>query len=312
MVSRLLAFCFCLFALPLAACAPVQAPLGMETTAPYIAGDVFVTHDGLRLPVQTWAAVNPRAVIVALHGMSDYSHAFARPAPWWAARGLTVYAYDQRGFGRSPNLGLWPGGDALRRDLADFVDAVRAKYPGLPVFALGESMGGAVVLSSLSQGPAPHVDGVILVAPAVWSRADMPWLYRASLWLAAHVAPGTTFTGKGVKIWPSDNIAMLRENFHDPLFQKKTRADAIWGLVNLMDEARAAPGKLNNPPPILLLYGAHDLVIPNAPTEAVIKALGAKVDARKFPYGYHMLLRDLRGIDAWQAVVEWTEKVKRK
>src|ERR1051326_3564971 len=128
-------------------CAPVLAPLGLEKAAPAIEAEAFVTRDGLRLPLRHWDAEHPRAVIVALHGMSDYSEAFDPPGPWWAAHGIETYAYDQRGFGRTPNVGVWAGADVMRQDLDDFVDAARAKYPGVPVYALGESMGGSVVLT---------------------------------------------------------------------------------------------------------------------------------------------------------------------
>ena len=43
---------------------------------PSIAGDVFVTRDGLHLPLRRWDAKYPNAIIIALHGMSDYSDAF--------------------------------------------------------------------------------------------------------------------------------------------------------------------------------------------------------------------------------------------
>ena len=110
-------------------------------------------------------------------------------------------------------------------------------------------MGGAVVLSALASPQPPAVDGAILVAPAVWSRADMPALYRVALFMVAHITPGIILTnnaaGRVVKIVPSDNIPMLIALGKDPLFQKKTRADTLYGLVNLMDEARTAPSHLN-------------------------------------------------------------------
>ena len=277
----------------------------MENTSPAIVQDYFLTRDGLHLPLRHWDAPAPIAIIVALHGMSDYSNAFDMPASYWAANGITTYAYDQRGFGQSPNPGLWAGDDALRGDLTDFVAAVRAKFPNIPVYALGESMGGAVVLSSLASSRPPRVDGAILVAPAVWSREDMPWSYRAALWTTSHVAPWMTFTGKGLKIWPSDNIEMLRKLSRDPLFQHKTRADAIYGLVNLMDEARKAPAKLSQPPPILFLYGANDQIIPKEPTEAVIAALGKRATVHRYVHGYHMLLRDLDAKEVWSDTLNW-------
>ena len=296
----------------LAACAPVTAPPGPENTAPAVASDYFTTRDGLRLPLRHWDAGKPRAVVVALHGMSDYSNAFDMPASWWAEQGITTYAYDQRGFGKAPNTGLWPGGEALRQDLTDCVEAVRARHPGLPIFALGESMGGAVVLSALAGPDPPRVDGVIVVAPAVWSREDMPVPYRVALWLTAHTFPWMHVSGKGLKIWPSDNIEMLRKLSRDPLFQKETRADAVWGLVNLMDAGRKAPQRLDarniSTPPMLLLYGAKDQIIPREPTEAVAKELGSRAEVHVYPNGYHMLLRDLDGPGIWKDVAEWIDK----
>jgi len=293
-------------ALALFACAPVIAPQGIENDMPSIDADAFLTRDGLRLPLRHWDADHPRAIVVALHGMSDYSNAFDMPAPWWAGRGITTYAYDQRGFGKAPRPGIWPGSEALRRDLSDCVDAVRARHAGLPVYVLGESMGGAVVLSSLAGANPPHVDGIILVAPAVWSREDMPVTYRAAMWLTAHTVPWLKLSGRGLKIWPSDNIEMLRKISRDPLFQKKTRVDAVWGLADLMDSARKAPAHLGTVgPPILFLYGAKDQIIPRVPTEATAKELGSRAEVHEYANGYHMLLRDLDGPNIWKDVVDW-------
>lgn len=250
--------------------------------------------------------MHPSAVIVALHGMGDYSNFIALPAAAWATQGIATIAYDQRGFGASDHPGLWAGSGAMRADFEDAVAAARARYPGVPLYALGESMGGAVVLSELAAPHPPALDGMILVAPAVWSRSDMPLSYRVVLWLTAHTLPGLTVSGRGVvHIWPSDNIAMLRAYSRDPLVQKVTRADAVWGLATLMDEARHAPEHLGAAPPILLVYGSRDQVIPAAPTEAVAAALGSRADVHRYDGGYHMLLRDLDGPAVWDDVLNW-------
>jgi acylglycerol lipase len=283
----------------------VLVPQGPQSATPALIQDFFLTRDGEKLPLRVWAADRPRAVIVALHGMSDYSNAFAMPAEWWAKNRITTLAYDQRGFGRSSHPGLWVGGDALRRDLDDAVEAARHRYRGVPVFALGESMGGAVVLSALASDAPPNVDGVVLVAPAVWSRADMPFSYRAALWMSAHTLPWLHVSGSGLKIWPSDNVAMMRALARDPLFQHETRADAVYGLVNLMDEARIASKQVKAAPPILFLYGKNDQVIPSGPTQDVVAALGQRADVRIYEHGYHMLLRDLDAQTVWQDTAAW-------
>jgi acylglycerol lipase len=299
------------FSLALGACATIEAPMGDAPTTPKLVSDVFIARDGIKLPMRHWDAEGaPRAVILALHGMSDYSNSFDGPAKQWAALGIITLAFDQRGFGSGPNPGLWAGGDIMRADLSDFVAAAQARYPGVPIFALGESMGGAVLLSALATEGVPRLAGAILVAPAVWARRDMPLSYRVALFLAAHLAPGLILSNNAashvVTIVPSDNVAMLRALGRDPLFQKETRADAVFGLVNLMDEARAAPQELPpDPPPILLLTGRKDQIIPQDATAGAIVDLGGRADVRRYDQGYHMLLRDLEGPAVNKDVADW-------
>src|SRR5690606_15393076 len=89
----------------LAACAPVPTPHGADAVPAAVTTDAFVTPDGLRLPLRRWTAEEPKAILIALHGMSDYSRAFTMPGPWLAERGITVLAYDQRSFGAGPKRG---------------------------------------------------------------------------------------------------------------------------------------------------------------------------------------------------------------
>jgi acylglycerol lipase len=295
-----------------AACAPRIAAEGPVVRMPAIehgdgtgvAADRYVTRDGLRLGLMHWDAKEPFAVIVALHGMSDYSNAFALPAPWWAEHGISTYAYDQRSFGRSPEPGIWPGNATLRRDLSDFVETVKTRHPGLPVYVLGESMGGAVAMTAFASDAPPKADGLILVAPAVWSRRTMPLSYRLALWATSHTFRWWAVSGSGLKIMPSDNIPMLIAIGRDPLFQKRARADAINGLVSLMDEAYQSPARLNKVP-LMVLYGGNDQIIPKVPTDQVVGRLGSNATVKRYPQGYHMILRDLDGGTRWADVALW-------
>jgi alpha-beta hydrolase superfamily lysophospholipase len=196
----------------------------------------------------------------------------------------------------------------MRNDLDDCVAAVRTKYPGVPVYALGESMGASVVLISLASARPPRVNGAILVSPAVWSRQDMPLLYRAVLWAVAHTVPGLHISGEGLHILATDNFPVLRKLARDPLYEHSPRVDQVYGLVNLMSEARDAPSHLNTNTPILFLYGGNDQVIPPAPTKAVAKALGRRATVIWYPKGYHMLLRDLDGPARWADILDWIRK----
>lgn len=296
----------------LAACAPRLAPPGPGPSEPGLSGDRFETADGLTLPLRAWrppAGVRLRAVVLALHGFNDYSYAFEEAGRYWARWGVATYAYDQRGFGAAPHAGLWPGRDALAADLATAAGLLRRRHPEVPLYLLGESMGGAVVLDAMTRPDPPPAAGAILVAPAVWGRDTMPLGHRVALWLGAHLLPGHRVSGRGLGIQASDNIAMLRALGRDPLFIKETRIDALHGLVDLMDAGLAAAPRFAAP--ALLLYGEKDEVVPPAPTLRLWHALPDEARQRQrlalYPEGWHMLLRDLGAETVWRDVLAWIE-----
>lgn len=285
-------------------CVPPDLPVGAPRLGPSkLAPDGYFTAGGARLATRIWAPPHPRAVIVGLHGMNDYSKTFDMIGPWLYNRGIALYAYDQRGFGRNAHAGLWPGGDQLVADADDFIALVRARYPRTPLYVMGVSMGAAVALAyDAEQRPAP-IDGMILVSPAVWGWSTLNPLYKLTLRLTAELAPSKTFTGESLNIWPSDNIMMLRSNYHDPYMLKATRADSIYGLVTLMDRAFKDADRASGP--ILVLYGDRDQIIPKRPVEELVAKLDGKAETIRYPNGYHMLLRDLQAEIVWRDIAAW-------
>lgn len=278
-----------------------DAPSAVVT--PVIDNDALVAVDGVQLAVTKWEADTPRAVLIALHGMNDYAETFALPAPWWAEEaGITTYAIDQRGFGRSPNVGRWVGAETLAADLRAAVTAARRAHPDLPIFILGHSMGGAVVMKAESDAPL-EADGLILVAPGVWGGNALPFPYRLTLNLAASLSPGKTLTGERASRQPSDNIEILRQMYADPLVIKETRLDSVLGVVRLMGEAYGEADQVGGD--ILLLIGEKDEVIPVKTMLRVGERLCGEVDIRRYPDGWHLLLRDLQGPVVWRDIAEW-------
>jgi alpha-beta hydrolase superfamily lysophospholipase len=280
--------------------APRVSQAAREPGTPHLGLSEFVTANGLHLPVRRWTPAHaPRAVVVALHGFNDYSNAFAAvpgapgTGPYLAAHGFAVIAYDQRGFGQSPGTGRWAGGAALVTDFNAVVAGVKAENPQVPVFGLGESMGGAILMAAMAGPDPPQLAGLVLVAPAVWARSTMPRAYRAALWLGAGVAPGLRVASSSAGRQATDNLALLEANTRDPLFIKKTRLDTVSGLVDLMDAALAAvPGIAG---PVLYLYGEKDQIIPQRASAKAMTGFtpaGPSVRLALYPNGWHMLLRD--------------------
>jgi alpha-beta hydrolase superfamily lysophospholipase len=296
-------------------CAPHFLPAGEAVGPPrFVAeddgADAFLTADGARLPLRIWGPEGAaRSVVLALHGFNDYSNAFEAPALYWASRGIFTYAYDQRGFGEGPHPGLWSDSDTLACDLAAALTLLRERHPGIPLYVLGSSMGGAVVLAATaSRCPltgSARPDGAILVAPAVWGRQTQNIFLRASLWLTVHTVPWLRVTGRGLRRTPSDNKEMLRALSKDPKVIKRTRIDTIKGVVDLMTLAFDAAPEL--PVPALLLYGEKDEIIPPEPVREMLDSLAGHAGLTYASYrdGYHMLLRGLDAEVVWKDVAAW-------
>ena len=317
----LLGVWLCVSILGFAGCTPRVQDFVSQAVTPSIANGAVVVSDGTRLPLRTWKSEGPEThVIIALHGFNDYSNAFTLPAAWWSSHGVPTYAYDQRGFGSASDPGIWPGIQNLVQDLYDVIEAVRVRHPDASVVLAGSSMGGAVVLAAYGSPPIPNVrdqapstlirartppsvQGAILSAPAVWGRATMNPVYRAVLWLMAHIAPAAHVSGRNLNITPSDNIEMLRALSKDPLVIKNTRTDSIYGLVNLMDAALDSARRLSIQ--ALVLYGDKDEIIPRGATRLMVERLEPRHRFVLYPDGYHMLFRDLQAETVWRDTLAW-------
>lgn len=284
----------------------VPASIGRAVDVVPVMKGFVRASDGYRLPLRLWRPEGPtRAILIGLHGFNDYSNSYAAPGAWFAAQGIAVYAYDQRGFGETRDAGYWAGTPTLVADLEAVVTAVRAANPGVPITIVGESMGAAVALVAMASETPPAVDGVVLSAPAVWGWSTLPPVPRATLWAAAQAMPWNLLTPpRGLRIQASDNVAMLRALGRDPLVIKRTRIDAVYGLTDLMETAWREAEKVRVP--TLLLYGARDELIPPTPVARVGKSLAPVARQAVYPSGWHMLLRDKEAQIVWRDVAAWT------
>lgn len=244
----------------------------------------------------------PEATILALHGFGDHGRStFARAAEAWAAAGIETLAYDQRGFGRNPSRGRWPGAEALVADLVAAARAVRAAAPCRPLAVVGHSMGGGVALAA---GPTLErerlADGLVLAAPAIWGGAALNPLHRAAAWVSAAVAPDRRISGRGlVRIQASDNVEALRALARDPLYLSPPSPRELMGLVRIVDRAAAAP---ETRLPALMLLGEKDEILPAERVEAVFARLGDPGRVVRYEEGWHLLFRDLQAPRVWADV----------
>jgi alpha-beta hydrolase superfamily lysophospholipase len=262
------------------------------------AGERFISFDGAALGLTAWLppeGAEPSAVIIGLHGMNDYANTFYLMGPWFAERGVPLYAYDARGFGRSPQRGEWGGEHLMTEDLRTAVLVARRDYPNAKIVVVGDSMGAAEAMATFGAEAAPQIDRLVLVAPAVWGWSTMPDQYALTLWLSAHIFPWTAVEpprGLQRAHVASDNRAALIQAGRAPYMIWNTRIDALYGLVNLMEAASERSANLHGD--VLFLYGAHDQIIPRASAIAAAQRLPSSARTALYENGWHWLLRDLQ------------------
>ena len=178
----------------------------------------------------------------------------------------------------------------------------RAAHPRAVIAVVGESMGGAVAIAAFASARPPAADRLVLVSPAVWGWSEQPPLNAAALWIAAHIQPARALVTPewlARRYHPSDDIAMLRRLGRDRNMIFRTRADAIYGLMNIMQAGQDRIGQVRAP--LLYLSGQHDEIIPQPAAFHAAAKLKRGDRTAWYPAGYHMLTRDL------QAQVVWTD-----
>lgn len=125
------------------------------------------------------APADPVAVVLVVHGLSDYFF-HTHLAEFLAARGIATYGVDLRKCGRSRREGLTPHftTDLERYDdeLDQSLAVIASEHPGLPVVVAAHSTGGLVVPLWLARrrdgGRLDPVVGLILNSP--WFQLDVP------------------------------------------------------------------------------------------------------------------------------------------
>ena len=290
----------------LGACAPLTqklelGPLGFR--GPRFEGEDFVSFDGARLGLKTWLPQGrePDWVIVGLHGMNDYSNAFHLAGEWWVGQGIATYAFDVRGFGRSPERGVWAPVDLVIDDVRTCVDLVRERHPGARIALAGVSMGGGLAITAMTGANPPVVDRLMLFAPAVWGWSEQPLPNRLSLWITSHVAGDWVVKPPEWlvrHVMPSDNLDELRRMGRDPNMIWGARSDTIYGLVGLMEKAWRSTGQIAVPTGYF--YGANDHIIPKEPTVEASGRLKASDRTAYYANGWHLLLVDRQAPVVWR------------
>ena len=106
--------------------------------------------EGHQFYTRTYTATGTaRAAVVFIHGFAEHVGRHEHAHRYWQAKDITVFTFDQRGFGRTALDAEHKSKDAAygkesfeeqMRDIEFWIRHVKKQYPELPLFLAGQSM----------------------------------------------------------------------------------------------------------------------------------------------------------------------------
>jgi len=262
---------------------------------------------GLRLHRRWWRPSAPRAALLLVHGYGEHCSRYDHVGHWFAARGYSVHAYDQRGHGKSEGrICHVDRFDEFLDDLARMLDAVREAEPGRPVFLVGHSMGGLITCAFLCERR-PDVAGAIVSGPALavpdaFSRWRV-FLARLLRRVAPRLSLSSGLDSKGISRDPQ--VVRLYEN--DPLVHGTMTTSFAMELLDAMRRTggRGADVRV----PMLMLHGAADPLCHVDGSREFAKALTSSgSDLRIYPELLHEIFNEPEQESVFADAQAWLEE----
>jgi lysophospholipase len=246
----------------------------------------------LQLVYRTWEAGSPRAALVLVHGLSDHSRRYEEFGVQSAAAGFSTFACDLRGHGASDGRrGHVSTFDHLIQDLDRFRREVQGLVDGrVPVFILGHSMGGLIVLRYLQEYDAP-VQGAVVMSPWLATALPAPRWKLSFAGLASRFVPALPLRAR---IPPEslthvqDAVARYRD---DPLVHDTITPRLFVEASRAMDLAHLRAERIGVP--LLFLLAGDDRIVDTKRAEAFARGIPhGDVAVRTFEGAYHELLQE--------------------
>ena len=296
-------------------------------------------QDGLKLALMlVYPEHAPRAIVQIAHGMCEHKERYAPFMTYLAERGCACVINDHRGHGASVRDGqdlgyFYENGDwALTEDLHQITLWAREKWPGIPLFLLGHSMGSLAVrayckdhdrdIDSLVVCGSPGENlgagyGLVLVRLLAIFRGDR---YRSKrirrMTTGAFARRASKDLGGGSWLQADSEHAAAFAN--DPLSNFTFTLNGYEALLRLMIRAYGiAPHNRLYPPergkpelPVHFYSGADDLSAPNRrgfenAMERMKKAGYTNVSGHMFPGMRHEILNEKNREEVFERI--WSE-----
>jgi acylglycerol lipase len=228
-------------------------------------------------PCLTWIDpdVKPRAVLLCVHGLGLYNGSYEDFGKRMAKLGIATYSIDVRGFGS------WMKAQGREKvnfqacltDVKNTLNAIHRANPGLPVFVLGESMGGAIALRATAMYP-DLVQGLISSVPA----GDRFNQNKTKLKVAFNALKGFDRpfnVGTDVIEQATQNPELRASWENDPLARLELSPKELLQFQGFMNQNHTSAKEICSTP-VLIVQGCKDKLVRPEGTVELYNELGTK------------------------------------
>ena len=297
----------------------------------------FTGFNGTVLPAYIWLPEGEvKAVLQITHGMTEHMGRYEAFAEYLMPLGIAVAGFDLRGHGK--NLGdpevasFGEGGwDASIEDMRLFFEMLEHRFPGVPHYMLGFSLGSFLLREYLTKYPG---EGEIAGAIIMGTGHQPGWLLSIMMGIVngqikkvgfnktTDLVRQLSFGTYNQKFKPNRTDAdwlcadetELDKYLADPLVRKDISAGLFWELLGSMKRTGSAfeYDGWDTSLPILLVSGQDDPVGDGGKGVQAIyqrmKKTGMEnVTLKQFPGARHDLLHEEKNgaVAAWKFIADW-------
>ncbi|RMG13134.1 MAG: alpha/beta hydrolase [Planctomycetota bacterium] len=282
-----------------------------ETTSPLVEAERSLrSADGVRLHVRSVAPGGaPRARLAWIHGFAEHGGRYLEHLRWFAGRGYASWIVDLRGHGRSE------GRRTFVRRFADYLDDAQAFVASLeedpasaPLFLVGHSMGGLVLVRALEErGEAlSSARGAVVLSPFLGVKAKLPLWKTLAARALSRAWPTFALPTDLDHAQLSKDPAVWEAYARDPLVAKTATARWYTETVGNHPLAIALAGRVRLP--VLVLHGEEDGLADPERARELVAALGS--DDKEFelwPGLRHELLNEIEAEEVRERILSWLE-----
>jgi alpha-beta hydrolase superfamily lysophospholipase len=254
------------------------------------------------LHLREWIPESPRGSLLLVHGFGEHSGRHRANGEFFARKGLASFAFDLPGHGESAGRRYLETLDAVRAH-------VRGRFAPLPLFLLGHSFGGLVVLDALLDGRTEGVRGAILSSPLLGVHPDTrPGPALAGLARILSVAlPALPFPNGIDPAHLSRDREVVAAYRQDPLVLHTASPRWFTETEAAMARVKARAGSLGVE--ALVLYSGADRIVDPLATRAFVAAAPpALVRGVPFEGLSHEILNEPERAQVLEEAWAWLER----